>query len=97
MICIAVVEDDVYARLVVARHVRAYLEKRGVGHSMVIGGDNTIADRKRLLSELRAQLNARVNEHQATLRLLDEKIEHYETHTAPSEAELFLPRGRDGV
>lgn len=79
-------------RLVMIKWMRAAglsIETLGKYIQMARDGNVTLNARKKLLLELRCQLNEKIVGLQGTLRLLDEKIECYETHVAPIETQLF--------
>lgn len=58
-------------------------------YGLVQQGDETIESRKAILSEQRAQVQARIDEMQETLDLLDHKIEIYENILLKKEKELM--------
>lgn len=56
---------------------------------LVHQGSETNEARKKLLIEQRIQLVEKIEELQATLKMLDKKIESYEEHVLPYERKLF--------
>lgn len=58
--------------------------------AMARTGNDTLETRKTLLYELRDRLVERIDALQATLQLLEKRLEVYELSTDSSEAELFL-------
>jgi len=57
--------------------------------SLVQQGDETIEARKEILKEQRVQLAAKITELQATLSLLDHKIDIYENKILTKEKEII--------
>ena len=69
------------------------IETLGKYIRMARNGSATLSARKKLLLELRYQLDEKIAGLQETLGLLDEKIECYEVCVAPVETKLFSTEG----
>lgn len=79
-------------RLAMIKWMRAAgmsIETLGKYIQMARDGNVTLNARKKLLLELRCQLDDKIDGLQGALRLLDEKIECYETCIASIETQLF--------
>ena len=71
------------------RHAGLPIETLIEYYGLVQQGDETIEARKAILTEQRAQVQARIEEMQETLDLLDHKIEVYENILLKKEQELL--------